>query len=257
VRYFQVNAFTTKPAGGNPAGVCPLESWPDDALMQRIAATFMISEIAFVVPQPDGYGLRWFTPKAEIDLCGHATLATAHVLYRHLGRAEPVMRFHTRSGELRVSRAGDALQLDFPRRPVEPVAPPPGLDEALGARPLEVHAGVSLLCLFANAGQVRDLRPRFGMIGRLDTHAVIATAPGEDCDFVSRFFAPGVGIDEDPVTGSAHCSLAPFWSARLGRKVLAARQVSSRGGELECECSGERVFLRGRALTVLDGQIFV
>jgi predicted PhzF superfamily epimerase YddE/YHI9 len=146
---------------------------------------------------------------------------------------------------------------DFPRRPVEPVAPPPGLDEALGARPLEVHSGVSLLCLFANAGQVRDLRPRFDMIGRLDTHAVIATAPGEDCDFVSRFFAPGVGIDEDPVTGSAHCSLAPFWSARLGRKVLAARQVSSRGGELECEFSGERVLLRGNALTVLDGQIFV
>lgn len=255
MRYFQVNAFSARPEGGNPAGVCPLETWPPDTLMQRIAASMTLSEIAFLVPQADGFGLRWFTPKSEIDLCGHATLASAHVLFNHLGSRETVLRFQTRSGELRVSKARGGLQLDFPARPVRRCEPPVGIADALGAAPLEVHAGFSLLCLLESAAQVRAVSPRFDAIARLDTHAVIVTARGDDCDFVSRFFAPSIGIDEDPVTGSAHCSLSPWWSARLGRAELTARQLSARGGELTCVHQGDRVLLIGEAKTVLEGQI--
>lgn len=254
MRYFQVNAFTRTPQGGNPAGVCPLEAWPDTSVMQNLAASMTLAEIAFFVPQGDAFGLRWFTPQVELDLCGHATLASAHVLFRHLGYARPEVRFQTRSGELRVWNDGVALAMDLPARPAVQSVSPSGLDEALGAIPSQVWQARDLLCVFHSAQQVRQLRPRFDAIAALDVHAVIATAPGEDCDFVSRFFAPSVGVDEDPVTGSAHCTLVPYWAERLGKKRFDARQLSARGGELDCELVGDRVILRGQSVTVLEGQ---
>lgn len=254
MRYFQVNAFSSRPEGGNPAGVCPLESWPETRAMQQFAASMTLAEIAFFVPQPEGFGLRWFTPLVEMDLCGHATLASAHVLFRHLGYAGDAIRFQTRSGTLTVQRAGDALVMDLPARPAQATSAPAGLADALGVAPRSVLKARDLLCVFDSARQIRGLRPRFDAIAALGVHAVIVTAPGDDCDFVSRFFAPSVGVDEDPVTGSAHCTLVPFWASRLGKLSLAARQLSARGGELTCELAGERVFLQGQAITVLEGQ---
>jgi len=254
MRYFQVNAFTSRPQGGNPAGVCPLESWPDVEVMQQFAASMTLAEIAFFVPQGDGFGLRWFTPKVEMDLCGHATLASAHVLFEHLGYQQQVVKFQTRSGELAVKRAGKFLAMDLPSRPALEVPNPPGLNEALGATPARVLKARDLMCVFDNAKQIADLRPRFDAILKLDVHAVIATAPGDDCDFVSRFFAPSVGVDEDPVTGSAHCTLVPYWAHRLDKTKLKARQLSARGGELACELVGDRAMLSGQAITVLKGQ---
>jgi len=235
--------------------VCPLERWPADAVMQRVAAAVTISEVAFLVPQGHGHGLRWFTPATEVELCGHATLAAAHVLFTHLGLGAPVAVFHTRSGELCVAREGSRLRMDFPAWPVRPCPEPTGLAQALGARPRETHAGRNLLCLYDDAGQVRALRPDFAALARLEFTGVIVTAPGADCDFVSHYFAPAKGVGEDPVTGSAHCSLAPFWAPRLGRSELAARQLSARGGELACIHKEERVELIGQAVTVLEGRI--
>lgn len=254
MRYFQVNAFTSRPEGGNPAGVCPLADWPDIAAMQSFAASMTLAEIAFFVPQGDGFGLRWFTPLVEMDLCGHATLASAHVLFQHLGYSRPEVRFQTRSGELRVARAGDKLSMDLPARPATACESPAGLASALGAQPRQVLKARDLLCLFDTEQQVRELKPRFAEIAALGAHAVIVTAPGKDSDFVSRFFAPSVGVDEDPVTGSAHCTLVPFWAQRLGKLTLAARQVSARGGELDCALKGDRVVLVGHSITVLEGQ---
>lgn len=255
MRFFQVNAFTSRPEGGNPAGVCPLESWPATEVLQRVAASMTLAEIAFFVPQGEGFGLRWFTPLVEMDLCGHATLASAHVLFQHLGHGQPEVRFQTRSGELRVQRAADRLVMDLPSRPATACETPPGLAEALGAQPRQVLKARDLLCLFDDERQVRALKPRFSGVAALGVHAVIVTAPGIGSDFVSRFFAPSVGVDEDPVTGSAHCTLVPYWAVRLGRNRLSARQVSTRGGELDCELRGDRVILGGQALTVLEGQI--
>lgn len=255
MRYFQVNAFTATPRGGNPAGVCPLESWPEPEVMQRIAASLTLAEIAFFVPQGPDFGLRWFTPVVEMDLCGHATLASAHVLLQHLGYARPEIRFHTRSGELIVTRAGDALSMNLPARPATAIAAPTGLKEALGIAPSQVLKARDLLCVFETASQVRQLRPRMDGILALGVHGVIVTAPGEDCDFVSRFFAPAVGVDEDPVTGSAHCTLVPYWSSRLGKTKFRARQLSARGGEIGCELQDQRVQLTGQAVTVLEGQL--
>lgn len=255
MRFFQVNAFTSRPEGGNPAGVCPLESWPSTEVMQRVAASMTLAEIAFFVPQSESFGLRWFTPLVEMDLCGHATLASAHVLFQHLGHAQPEVRFQTRSGELRVQRAADSLVMDLPSRPAAACEAPAGLAAALGAPPRQVLKARDLLCVYDTEQQVRELRPRFAEVTALGVHAVIVTAPGAGCDFVSRFFAPSVGVDEDPVTGSAHCTLVPYWAGRLGRNRLSARQVSTRGGELNCELRGDRVTLGGRAITVLEGQI--
>jgi predicted PhzF superfamily epimerase YddE/YHI9 len=254
MRYFQVNAFTSRPQGGNPAGVCPLDTWPDTSAMQAFAASMTLAEIAFFVAQDEGFDLRWFTPLVEMDLCGHATLASAHVLFRHLGYARPEVKFYTRSGELRVARAGEELVMDLPARPALPCDAPTGLAAALGAPPRQVLKARDLLCVYDTEQQVRELRPRFAEVAALGVHAVIVTAPGDCCDFVSRFFAPSLGVDEDPVTGSAHCTLVPYWAMRLGRSRLEARQVSARGGELGCELAGDRVILRGRAVTVLEGQ---
>ena len=258
---FQIDAFAERVFQGNPAAVCPLDAWLPEALMQSIAAENNLSETAFCVPEGEGYGLRWFTPLKEIDLCGHATLATAHVLFEHLGFAGAEIVFSTRSGALRVTRAGDRLAMDFPAKAVEPCAAPGALIEGLGRAPLKVYGGRDYLAVFADAAEVRALRPDPRRLAELDRHGVIVTAPGGaedgDVDFVSRFFVPKFGVDEDPVTGSAHCSLTPFWAARLGKATLEARQVSRRGGRLQCTLAGERVILRGRAVTYMAATIEV
>jgi PhzF family phenazine biosynthesis protein len=267
MKFFWIDAFTDKIFGGNPAGVVPLERWLDDALMQRIAFENGLAETAFFVPTAPGrYHLRWFAPALEIDLCGHATLASAFVLMTQLGFTGETVTFDTRSGPLTVRRRPQGLlELDFPSRSGQPCAVTPALARALGAQPQLVAQARDTLCVFASAEEVLALRPDFPAIAQLDTFAVIATAPGRDCDFVSRFFVPRAGINEDPATGSSHCTLTPYWAARLGKTKLHARQVSARGGEFWCELApstgsgqvGDRVKIAGRAVLYLRGEIQV
>lgn len=252
---YQVDAFTERVFGGNPAAVCPLPEWLDDAVMQAVAAENNLSETAFFVRDGSDYAIRWFTPAVEVDLCGHATLASAHVVFTALEPQRTAVRFHSRSGPLDVEREGELLVLDFPARPPQRREPPAGLAAALGAAPREVWRARDLLAVFDGEDEVRALRPDMAALAALDTFAVCATAPGRECDFVSRFFAPAKGVPEDPVTGSSHCTLVPFWAERLGRTRLRARQVSARGGELHCEQRGERVRIGGRAVRYLDGFI--
>ncbi len=254
---YQVDAFTAKPFAGNPAAVCPLETWLDDATMQAIAAENNLAETAFFVADGDDFDLRWFTPRIEVDLCGHATLAAAWVLFNRFDWRLSGVDFRTRSGTLTVTRDGDRLAMDFPSR--APVLVP-GIDAvaaALGAIPKELLAARDAVALFGGEAEVRALKPDFAKIAALDYFAVIATAPGDDgdADFVSRFFAPKAGVPEDPVTGSAHCTLIPFWAARLGKTKLFARQVSARGGEIWCEHRGGRVTIAGYCVPVIEGSI--
>jgi PhzF family phenazine biosynthesis protein len=253
--YYEVAAFTTAAFGGNPAGVCLLAGWLADAVLQQIAANNKLSETAFLVPRGAEFELRWFTPTTEVDLCGHATLAAAAVLWGEGRLPEETVRFQSRSGVLPVTRQGDVLTLDFPSRPPFPIAAPAALSSGLRATPREVHQARDCLALLASEAEVRALRPDFALLKTLDCLGIIATAPGTDCDFVSRFFAPRAGIDEDPVTGSAHCTLIPFWAARLGKTTLSARQLSLRGGVLDCELVGDRVRIGGRAVLYLRGEI--
>ena len=254
---FQVDAFTDNLFGGNPAAVVPLEKWLPDEVLQAIAAENNLSETAFTVPKGGGFGLRWFTPLLEVDLCGHATLATAFVLFNEGIVTGDRVTFESQSGALAVEREGDFLSLDFPARPPSPIASPPGLSEALRAEPREVHRTRDLLVLFDTEDEVTALDPDFVRLAALDAFAVIVTAPGRNVDFVSRFFAPRAGINEDPVTGSAHCTLIPFWAARLGKRELHALQLSKRRGELFCEMRGDRVKISGRAVEYLRGEIRV
>jgi PhzF family phenazine biosynthesis protein len=255
----QVDAFTSEPFSGNPAAVCILPEERDATWMQNVAREMNLAETAFLVPRSDGYGLRWFTPTVEVDLCGHATLASAHVLWEtsRLATAETA-RFHTRSGLLTAARRGDWIELDFPATPDVPIEAPPGLAEALGASPLYVGQGrFDYIVELEGEEAVRGLRPDFGRLGKIGGRGVIVTSrsASADWDFVSRFFAPAFGIDEDPVTGSAHCCLAPFWSRRLDKNTFLARQVSARGGVLKVELRGDRVGLGGQAVTVLRGEL--
>lgn len=254
---YQVDAFSARIFAGNPAAVMPLETWLPDATLQAIAAENNLSETAFFVREGTGWRLRWFTPRSEVDLCGHATLATAHVMRAKLGLWSGRIAFETRSGTLIVSEAGDKLVLDFPAQPASPVEAPAGLAAALGVTPREVLQNIDLVCVLDTAQQVRALAPDIAVLARIDVRGVIVTAAGDDCDFVSRFFAPRAGIDEDPVTGSAHCKLIPYWSRRLGKTQLFARQVSARGGELWCEHRGERVTMAGQAVLFLEGVVTV
>jgi PhzF family phenazine biosynthesis protein len=254
---YQVDAFTSEPFSGNPAAVVPLERWLDEALMQAIALENNLSETAFFVPEGDAFRIRWFTPAAEVDLCGHATLATAWVLFSELGHQAETLRFLSRSGELRVTRADDWLTLDFPAQPPVPVGRLPDLVHGLGRAPAELLASEDYLAVFDSAAEVAALRPDFESLSRLDRRGVIATAPGDDVDFVTRFFAPALAVPEDPVTGSAFTQLGPYWSERLGRKRLRARQISARGGEVVCEMSGERVLISGHVAPYLTGTISV
>lgn len=264
LRYFHVDAFAQTPFAGNPAGVCPLQTVLPAALMQQIAAENNLAETAFIVPRADTpaeYDIRWFTPTVEIDLCGHATLAAAHVLFTHLDFQAAQVTFHSQSGPLRVARESTGrLTLDFPSRPPQELTMHPiGLTDALGATPLRVLAARDLLAVFSTEAEVLALRPDYARIAALEYVGVIATAPGtDDVDFVSRFFAPRVGVPEDPVTGSAHSSLIPFWAEKLGKTELRARQISARGGDLWCRLrTGDRVDISGYAVTYAAGEIRV
>ena len=264
---YQVDAFARRPFAGNPAAVCPLPAWLPAETMQLIAAENNLAETAFFVPLPAGgaanFHLRWFTPTFEIDLCGHATLASAHVLWQELGFAQDEIVFESQSGLLRVRREADGqLVLDFPSRPPRPLDPievPLALMKALGpgaAQPVAVLASRDLVAEFTHPAEVLALRPDFAALEGIDYIGLIATAPGPaGVDFISRFFAPEVGVPEDPVTGSAHSTLIPFWAAKLGKTELFARQESARGGELWCRLRGDRVDIGGYAVTYLRGEI--
>jgi len=254
---YHVDAFTATPFAGNPAGVCLLEAWLPDETMLNIAAENNLSETAFLVEGEGHYDLRWFTPVTEVDLCGHATLASAHVVFHHLGHADPIVRFESKSGTLPVAREGGVLVLDFPARPGERCDTPPALREGLGSEPVEAYRARDYMAVFATQADVEALEPDMDLLKQVVCLGVIATAPGDEVDLVSRFFAPSVGIPEDPVTGSAHCTLIPYWSERLGKQVLHARQVSARGGELTCQDAGERVKIGGQAATYLVGEILL
>jgi PhzF family phenazine biosynthesis protein len=255
----QVDAFTDTPFRGNPAAVCVLPAPRDERWMQEVAREMNLSETAFLHGEPDGWSLRWFTPTVEVPLCGHATLASAHVLWED-GRLprDRQARFHTKSGLLTADRRGDWIELDFPAKHAEPASPPAGLAEALGAKPLYVGKNqLDYLVEVDSEATVRRLAPDFAALAKLPLRGVIVTslaAPG-DYDFVSRFFAPGSGIPEDPVTGSSHCALAPFWSARLGKSQLLAYQASARGGIIRVRLAGDRVKLGGQAVTVLRAEL--
>lgn len=262
IRYFHVDAFAQGPFTGNPAGVCPLEAPLPAALMQQIAAENNLAETAFIVPRsaPAEYDIRWFTPAVEIDLCGHATLASAHVLFTHLELAGSEVTFHSQSGPLRVTRETDGrLTLDFPLRPPQELTThPTGLVDGLRATPLHVLAARDLLVVFNTEAEVRALHPDYARIAALEYVGVIATAPGSNgVDFVSRFFAPRVGVPEDPVTGSAHSTLIPYWAQKLGKTELRARQISPRGGDLWCRLRGDRVDISGYAVTYAVGELRV
>jgi PhzF family phenazine biosynthesis protein len=255
---YQVDAFASGLFRGNPAAVCPLERWLKDETLQAIAEENNLAETAFYIRENGRYHLRWFTPTVEVDLCGHATLATAFVileLRREIESSQIV--FDSLSGPLTVVREGDRYVLDFPSRPPAECAENPALAEALGARPASLLQSADCLCVFETQEQVRALAPDMAKLSKVDCFAVIATAPGEDCDFVSRFFAPNAGIPEDPVTGRAHTTLIPYWSRRLGKKKLFARQISKRGGELWCEDRGARVGIGGHAVKYLDGHLTI
>jgi predicted PhzF superfamily epimerase YddE/YHI9 len=254
---YQVDAFTDSLFGGNPAAVCPLEAWLPEAAMQAIAAENNLSETAFFVRDGGDYALRWFTPTVEVDLCGHATLAAGHVVFHYLEPQRETVSFHTlKAGTLIVTRRADMLVMDFPARPASPAPPPPGLFAALGGAPREVLRARDHLIVYDTAAEIAALNPDLAALAKVDCWAAIVTAPGESgVDFVSRFFAPAQGVPEDPVTGSAHCTLVPYWAKRLGKMQLEARQLSRRGGALYCALQGDRVNIGGRAVIYLDGQI--
>lgn len=252
---WQVDAFSARRFGGNPAAIVPLEAWLPDETLLAIAAENNLSETAYFIRQGDDYQLRWFTPTEEVPLCGHATLASAWVVFNRLQPASQRVVFHTKSGALIVERAGDKLRMDFPTNGLEP-AENDAVVAAIGKRPRELYSGFHWLALYDSEAEVRAIAPDMAALVATGIHGVIVTAPGEDCDFVSRFFAPQAGVPEDPATGSSHTRLTPFWAKRLGKTSLFARQVSRRGGELWCELlAGERVSLTGHAVLYLEGKI--
>ncbi len=255
IPFYQIDAFTSRVFAGNPAGVCLLGQWLEDGIMQSIAEENNLSETAFLVNAGGAYELRWFTPKIEVDLCGHATLASAFAIFEFVDPQASKVSFQTRSGKLSVERKGDLLMMDFPARPPEPLDPEPDLRDMLGIRPSRVLKSRDLFVVCEEEEQVRRLAPDLAGLATLDCLGVIVTARGSHCDFVSRFFAPRAGVPEDPVTGSAHCTLVPYWSKRLGKKQLHALQLSGRGGELFCVDMESRVLIGGRAVTYLSGTI--
>ncbi len=252
---YQIDAFAEKRFEGNPAAICPLTKWLDDEILQSIAAEINLSETAFFIPRGDDYDLRWFTPVSEVDLCGHATLATAHVVFSTLHSDVSEIVFHSRSGPLPVTRDGERLTLDFPAQPGTKCAIPELLVKALGFVPIECYQAIDLMAVFDNQVQIERIVPDFRLLSELDARGIIVTAPGERTDFVSRFFAPKHNIDEDPVTGSAHCMLAPYWAEKLNSNSLSAKQLSKRTGTLHCEIEDNRVLISGKTRLYLEGEI--
>lgn len=265
LRLYQVDAFADRLFSGNPAAVCPLDgdleagqTWLPDSQMQQIAAENNLAETAFYIRSGKRHAIRWFTPACEVDLCGHATLATGYVVFAYDEYQGDTVEFASRSGVLRVRREGDLLVLNFPADPVRPAQAGERLVRAIGREPGECYQGrTDCLLVYANEEQVAALSPDFGELAQVPARGIIATAPGREVDFVSRFFGPQVGVNEDPVTGSAHTTLTPFWAARLGKLELTARQLSKRGGSLRCRVAGDRVEIAGRAVPYLEGTITV
>ncbi len=255
---YQIDAFSEKLFHGNPAAVVPLDTWLPDGVMQAIAEENNLAETAFYVRSGEGYHIRWFTTVCEVDLCGHATLATAHALFQHEGHIGERITFSSRSGPLSVSRRGDRLVLDFPVDTIRPVPLPEGLAPALGGAPLETFRGKDdLLLVYSTQSEIAGIDPDFAVLGKVPCRGVIVTAPGDTVDFVSRFFGPQSGIPEDPVTGSAHTTLVPYWAKKLGKSAFLALQLSRRGGALHCTLNGDRVEIAGHAITYLKGTISV
>jgi PhzF family phenazine biosynthesis protein len=256
---YQADAFTDRLFGGNPAAICPLTEWLPDEIMQKIALENNLAETAFFVKNENSYLLRWFTPELEIDLCGHATLASAHILFTELGYTEDTVYFNTvKAGTLTIKRDGDKYAMDFPSRQPFAAELPLGLVEALGgAKPKEVLRSRDYMLVYESEDDILNIVPDHAALAKINTLGVIVTAPGKDVDFVSRFFAPAAGVPEDPVTGSAHCNLIPYWAGKLGKTILHAYQVSARKGELWCELKGDRVAMAGKAVTYLKGEIYV
>jgi PhzF family phenazine biosynthesis protein len=263
MEYHVIDVFTDKLFGGNPAGVCMLDKWLADDILQSIAAENNLSETAFLVKQDGYYDLRWFTPALEVELCGHATMASAFVLFEETEKAAERINFKTLSGIVTVTREETMLYLDFPARPVMPCQSYQTFEKAFGVKPVSDYKAVDFLLLVDSEETLRNINPDFTILREIvaevgnASFGIIVTAKGNDCDFVSRFFAPHAGIDEDPVTGRAHCSLIPFWSEKLGKKIMTAQQLSTRGGVLYCEDCGERVKIGGRAVRYLKGNIFI
>jgi PhzF family phenazine biosynthesis protein len=257
-KIYQVDAFTNHLFGGNPAAVCPLESWPDNSVLQNIAIENNLAETAFYVNENGGLRIRWFTPKVEVVLCGHATLATAHVLFNHEGYKGDEITFDSLSGPLRVLKSGDLLTLDFPADIVKPSSMTSELRTAFQSMPLEVWKGkTDYMLVYSNEDEITALEPDFGILAKAPVRGVIVTAKGKNSDFISRFFAPASGVNEDHVTGSAHTLLTPYWSAKLGKKSMTAIQLSARKGHLQCTFTGDRVMIGGNAKTYLKGTIEV
>lgn len=256
IKFYQVDAFTDKLFGGNPAGVCPLDDWLSDEVMQNIAFENNLAETAFFVSNNSDYELRWFTPLSEVDLCGHATLATAHVLFNHLDYNREKIVFHSKSGELSVSKSEDKLVLNFPKDFVKKIEPPEELIKAMGKIPLESFKGkTDYLFVYGTQKDIEEINPDFNLIMKSKARGVIITAKGDNVDFVSRFFAPDVGVNEDPVTGSAHTTLTPYWAVKLDKNELTAMQLSKRKGKLNCRLVNDRVEIAGNAVTYLEGTI--
>ncbi len=257
-KIYQIDAFTTTLYGGNPAAVCILEKWLANDTMQKIAAENNLAETAFAVDKDDHYELRWFTPEVEVDLCGHATLATAFVLYNYYGFKENTLRFISpRSGELLVQKNDSGLlTMDFPTDVVTSVTEQPNITEAIGKKPLEIFKGkTDYMLIYETQEEIEAMQPNFHLLNELDCRGIIITAKGNDVDFVSRFFAPQCGIPEDPVTGSAHTTLTPYWSEKLNKNILTAKQLSERGGDIQCEYHGDRVKISGNGVCYLVGEI--
>jgi predicted PhzF superfamily epimerase YddE/YHI9 len=255
LKLYQIDTFTDVVLGGNPAAVCPLDAWIDDATMQAIATENNLSETAFFVPEGDGYALRWFTPNVEVALCGHATLAAGFVVFDALQPDAERVDFETKSGRLTVMRQGAELVMDFPSQPATPVRPPEVLLSALSDAPVEVLAGADYIAVFESAADVAALQPDLSMLMRLDLRGVVATAPGDDSDYVLRFFAPKNAVPEDPVTGNVQTQLVPYWANRLDKQRMTVRQLSPRGGTMICEDKGERVSIAGRAVRYMEARI--
>ncbi|GLS26592.1 PhzF family phenazine biosynthesis protein [Marinibactrum halimedae] len=254
---YQVDAFASKSFEGNPAAVCPLESWLSDATLQSIAEENNLSETAFFICEGEHYSLRWFTPEEEVDLCGHATLATAHVLFKHFDYQNDAITFSTRSGELVVTQSDSGYEMNFPATLPQVIEPPNTLLEAIGVSPTETLLAFDYIVVLENEEQVRKVEPNFLLMSKLDYRGVLITAPGESVDFVSRCFFPSLRVNEDPVTGSAHCELAPYWSQRLNKKHLIAQQLSQRTGMVGCEVRSDRVILTGSAVDYLQGTLSI
>ena len=252
---YQIDAFSNHIFSGNPAAVCPLKEWLEDSLLQAIAQENNLSETAFFVPEGNGYHIRWFTPVAEVDLCGHATLATAFVIFNYFETSSGHVSFNSKSGSLNVVKEDELLSMDFPSQPPVLCEAPKELLDGIGKEPLEVLCSEDYVAVFSGENDIIELNPDMAILKKLDLRGVIVTARGKNVDFVSRFFAPKFGVNEDPVTGSAHCALTPYWGNKLNKKNLHAYQVSQRGGEIFCKDCGERVIISGRAVQFMEGSI--